>query len=52
VVAAGHRADRGVLRNHMILPGGHRRASVLYSITDDEWPGVRARLERLMERVS
>lgn len=38
----------GVLRNHMILPGGRVRTSVLYSILADEWPAVKARLvERL-----
>lgn len=35
----------GVLRNHMLLPDGLRRHSVMYSITDAEWPGVKARLE-------
>jgi N-acetyltransferase len=38
----------GVIRNHLILPDGHRRASVMYSITDDEWPGVKRRLEQLL----
>jgi hypothetical protein len=32
----------------MILPDGHRRVSVVYSIIREEWPGVKARLERLM----
>lgn len=40
----------GVLRNHMILPTGRIRDSVLYSIIDAEWPDVKARLERLLER--
>jgi RimJ/RimL family protein N-acetyltransferase len=40
----------GVLRNHVIMPDGYRRATVMYSITDEEWPGVRARLERLIAR--
>lgn len=35
----------GVLRKHMILPDGTIRDSVIYSITDDEWPEVKARLE-------
>jgi RimJ/RimL family protein N-acetyltransferase len=38
----------GVLRRHMILPDGHRRDSAVYSIIEEEWPGVKARLERLM----
>jgi RimJ/RimL family protein N-acetyltransferase len=35
----------GVLRNHMIMPDGHIRSSVLYSILEHEWPQVKARLE-------
>lgn len=35
----------GILRKHMILPNGYVRDSVMYSITDDEWPGVKAGLE-------
>ena len=35
----------GVLRNHMVLPGGRIRDSVIYSIIDSEWPAVKARLE-------
>jgi N-acetyltransferase len=37
----------GVLRNHMILPDGHYRHSVFYSILDTEWPDVRDRLEAM-----
>ena len=40
----------GVLRNHMILPDGHYRDSVYYSILDTEWPEVKKRLEEMMER--
>lgn len=40
----------GVLRNHMILPDGRYRHSVYYSILDSEWPGVRDRLEKILER--
>jgi N-acetyltransferase len=40
----------GVLRNHVILPDGYVRSSVLYSILDTEWPQVRRGLEaRLAE---
>jgi RimJ/RimL family protein N-acetyltransferase len=35
----------GVLRAHMIRPDGSRRDSVIYSITHDEWPKVKAGLE-------
>jgi len=40
----------GVLRNHMILPDGHYRHSVFYSILDTEWPDVKKRLEGMMGR--
>ena len=40
----------GVLRNHMILPDGHYRHSVFYSILDTEWPEVKKRLEKMMQR--
>lgn len=35
----------GVLRNERITWTGHVRDSVIYSITDAEWPAVRARLD-------
>ena len=39
----------GVLRNHRVVPkDGYHRSSVLYSIIDDEWPEVKARLESLL----
>lgn len=40
----------GVLRNHMILPDGHHRHSVYYSILDTEWGEVKKKLEGMMER--
>ena len=40
----------GVLRNHMILPDGHYRHSVFYSVLDTEWPQVKKRLEEMMNR--
>lgn len=40
----------GVLRNHMILPDGHTRHSVYYSIIDTEWPTVKKRLEEMLKR--
>jgi len=39
----------GILRKNMIMPDGHNRSTVVYSILDDEWPGVKEHLERLME---
>lgn len=40
----------GVLRKHVILPDGFVRDTVMFSITADEWPGVRARLEDFLAR--
>src|SRR5271157_250108 len=39
----------GVLRNHYILVDGKYRDSVVYSILDKEWPGVKARLEGFLK---
>jgi N-acetyltransferase len=39
----------GIHRKHMLVRGGENRDSAWYSVTDDEWPGVRKRLE---ERLS
>lgn len=36
----------GVHRKHMIVRYGERRDSAWYSVVDDEWPAVRANLER------
>ena len=36
--------QEGILRKHLILPNGRIRDSVLFSITDDEWPGVKQSL--------
>lgn len=39
----------GVLRRHMVVRDGFVRDSVYYGITDQDWPGVKHRLEgRLM----
>lgn len=35
----------GVHRKHMLVRGGENRDSAWYSVTDDEWPSVRAHLE-------
>jgi N-acetyltransferase len=40
----------GIFRKHMILSGGRYRDSAYYSIVDDEWPEVRANLERRLGR--
>lgn len=36
--------EEGVLRSHMIMPGGRIRNSVIFSIIKEEWPEVKARL--------
>ena len=36
----------GIHRKHMLVRGSERRDSAWYSITNDEWPDVRASLER------
>jgi RimJ/RimL family protein N-acetyltransferase len=36
----------GTLRKHMVLPDGFLRDSVMFSILDEEWPEVKAGLER------
>jgi RimJ/RimL family protein N-acetyltransferase len=38
----------GIFRNHIVMPDGPMRHSAYYSVIDDEWPDVRARLERLI----
>ena len=35
--------QEGILRKHLILPSGRVRDSVVFSITDDEWPEVKER---------
>lgn len=40
----------GVLRKHMIVPTVGQRDSAYYSVLDDEWPAVKANLERRLSR--
>jgi RimJ/RimL family protein N-acetyltransferase len=40
--------EEGTFRKHMITEHGRVRDSVYFSIVDDEWPGVRARLEGML----
>jgi RimJ/RimL family protein N-acetyltransferase len=39
----------GVLRNHMILPDGTLRDTVVYSIIASEWPAVRTHLDHRLQ---
>src|SRR5215831_11256605 len=36
----------GIHRKHMIVRDGERRDSAWYAVIDDDWPGVKAALER------
>jgi RimJ/RimL family protein N-acetyltransferase len=38
--------QEGIFRKHMIMPDGHVRDSVYFSITDSDWPSVKAGLEK------
>ena len=42
--------QEGILRNHMVMPGGRYRDSVCFSIIEAEWPEVKARLEGKLAR--
>jgi len=40
----------GVLRQHMVMPDGYVRDSVMFSIVKAEWPEVKARLQGTLAR--
>jgi RimJ/RimL family protein N-acetyltransferase len=40
--------EEGILRKHQITELGRIRDSIFFSVVDDEWPAVRARLEEMM----
>ncbi|MEP4147556.1 MAG: GNAT family protein [Halioglobus sp.] len=40
----------GVLRKHMIVQEGYHRDSVYFSVTEDEWPEIKQRLQKLSRR--
>ncbi len=42
--------EEGTLRRHMLQPDGSWRDTVYFSILDDEWPGVKQRLEERLQR--
>jgi RimJ/RimL family protein N-acetyltransferase len=42
--------EEGVFRKHTLTSTGRYRDSIYYSILDDEWPLVRARLKSLLAR--
>ena len=39
----------GIHRKHMLVRGGERRDSAWYAMIDDDWPDVKAALERRLE---
>jgi RimJ/RimL family protein N-acetyltransferase len=41
--------EEGVFRRHLITPSGRVRDTVYYSILEDEWPEVKARLAKRLE---
>jgi RimJ/RimL family protein N-acetyltransferase len=40
----------GIFRKHIVMPNDGVRHSAWYSVIDDEWPAVRARLESGLRR--
>jgi RimJ/RimL family protein N-acetyltransferase len=42
--------EEGIFRKHMIQEDGSSRDSVYFSIVDDDWPAVKARLEAQLAR--
>jgi RimJ/RimL family protein N-acetyltransferase len=42
--------EEGTLRKHMLTWNGRQRDSVYFSILDTEWPGVKAELERKLQK--
>jgi RimJ/RimL family protein N-acetyltransferase len=40
----------GIFRSHMIMPAGPLRDSAYFSVTADEWPVVKERLQALLDR--
>ncbi|HEY6375096.1 MAG TPA: GNAT family N-acetyltransferase [Edaphobacter sp.] len=42
--------QEGTFRNHYVMPDGSARHSVWFSIVREEWPEVRTRLEKRLER--
>lgn len=40
--------EEGILRKHQITERGRIRDSIYFSVVDDEWPAVKARLEEML----
>ncbi len=44
--------EEGTMRKHMLNDDGGSRDTVYFSVVDDEWPAMKARLEGMIERGS
>jgi RimJ/RimL family protein N-acetyltransferase len=42
----------GIHRKHMVVRGGERRDSAWYAVIEDDWPDVKAALERRIQAKS
>jgi N-acetyltransferase len=42
--------EEGIFRNHMIMSSGRVRHTVYFSVVNSEWPEIRLRLERKLNR--
>ena len=42
--------EEGTFRKHLMADTGRARDMVYYAILEDEWPGIKSRLEQLLER--
>ena len=42
--------EEGIFRKHGVTESGRVRDTAWYSIVDDEWPAVRARLQDMLIR--
>lgn len=40
----------GIMRKNKRMPDGHQRNSIMYSIIDDEWPAIKAKLEGWLQK--
>jgi RimJ/RimL family protein N-acetyltransferase len=49
ILRLGAKQD-GVLRNHLLMPDGTKRDTVVYSVIDGEWPAVKRHLTHLLGR--
>jgi RimJ/RimL family protein N-acetyltransferase len=42
--------EEGVFRHHMITESGRLRDSIYFSIINEEWPEVKARLQTMLAK--